>query len=208
MQHLTPEDLGKLKQHLQAYQHELQNRISRMQGELSQSMTQSVGELSAYDQHSSDLGFEMYERSRDIGLMDNLRMLAGRVQDALEAIDDGSYGVCDVCGQPIDADRLWAIPYTTLCYACSEELPSRESRPVEEKVLGPPFGRSFRDEDDYTGFDGEDAWQELARWGNANSPQDVGGGVSVDQAYIDAAEVRSAVEEMDQFRRRGSTQIS
>lgn len=202
MNQLSHEELMKLKSQLVAYQHQLQNRIAGIQAGLTQSMTQSVGELSAYDQHTSDLGAEMFERSKDLGLKDNLNVLAGKVQDALEAIEEGSYGVCDGCGQPIDSDRLRAIPYTTLCYGCSERLPDGDRRPVEEEVLKPPFGRSFKDGQDYTGYDGEDAWQELARWGNANSPQDVPPAVDVSQAYVDADELQGIVEEVEGLSRR------
>lgn len=70
-------------------------------------------------------------------------------------------------------------------------------RPVEERFLTPPFGRSFRDGDDYVAYDGEDTWQDLARYGTSNTPQDEPGSVGVDEAYTDADEMVGTVEPIE-----------
>lgn len=48
-------------------------------------------------------------------LIATLRQRLQRVEDALARIDDGSYGVCEVCGDSISAARLEALPFTTVC---------------------------------------------------------------------------------------------
>jgi len=46
--------------------------------------------------------------------------LTRQVSEALERIDDGSYGLCLQCGQPIAAKRLAALPWVTFCITCEE----------------------------------------------------------------------------------------
>ena len=54
-------------------------------------------------------------RELDDGLGENAEHLLGAIDDALRRIEDGTYGVCVVCGRPIGEDRLAAVPYATLC---------------------------------------------------------------------------------------------
>lgn len=68
-------------------------------------------------EEASDAGSFTSERERDLSLVGNLRDLISKVQGALGRIEDGSYGRCEACGQPIEAERLDALPYTTLCLA-------------------------------------------------------------------------------------------
>lgn len=45
-----------------------------------------------------------------------------KVKHAIELIDDGEYGVCECCGEPIDKERLKALPYTSLCIKCAQKI--------------------------------------------------------------------------------------
>jgi DnaK suppressor protein len=59
----------------------------------------------------SDRNFELRIRDRE-------RKLLVKIQEAIKRIDDGLFGMCDVCGGPISEKRLMARPVTTLCIAC------------------------------------------------------------------------------------------
>jgi len=48
-------------------------------------------------------------------LVNNLRDLMERIDKALAKIEDGTYGLCDRCGKPIEKLRLKALPYANLC---------------------------------------------------------------------------------------------
>jgi ribosome-binding protein aMBF1 (putative translation factor) len=129
-------------------------------------------------------------------------VLLAKVEEALARIEEGTYGRCELCGREIDAERLEAVPWTTLCRECKEKKERREGRPsrrpVEEVALDKPFGRTFLDNTDYVGFDGEDAWQAVARHGTAEGPQDVGGVDSYNDTYINSDEQRGAVEDVEE----------
>lgn len=167
---------------------------------MEEALTDSVQELSAYDNHPADLGSETFEREKDLALWNNTNEILQRISEALDHMDKGKYGICEDCGREIDLERLEALPYTTLCIKCQhqeEDNHQSRERPVEEEVLGPPFGRTFLDETDVVVTDGEDIWQEVARYGTSESPSDFGGVADYEDAYLGAEEERGIVEEMD-----------
>lgn len=54
-------------------------------------------------------------------LLKRLRRRATSVRDALARIEQGTYGVCERCGGPIDPDRTAALPDTRLCIRCARD---------------------------------------------------------------------------------------
>jgi len=82
-------------------------------------------ELSDYDNHPADAASETYERTKNFALDENFREIIGRVDEALRKIEENSYGLCDRCGEPINVERLRAIPYATLCIQCQGTLETR-----------------------------------------------------------------------------------
>lgn len=142
-------------------------------------MKESLGELSLIDNHPADVGTEVYQRSRDIAEHDRLNHRIGAIDGALERFEKGEYTKCEHCGEEIPYERLEILPYTTVCAECSREEEKEEQHslhrdPVENEVLNRPFSRTFNDGTDQVGFDGEDSWQAVARYGTADSPQDLG----------------------------------
>jgi len=67
----------------------------------------------------SDRNFELRMRDRE-------RRLIAKMQEAIKRIDDGEFGVCDVCGGPISEKRLVARPVTTLCIDCKTKQEKME----------------------------------------------------------------------------------
>ncbi len=146
---------------------------------LTEDMRESLAELSLIDNHPADIGTEVYERSRDIAMQDRLKHEIDAMDSALQRYREGKYGECEHCGKEIPVERLEALPHTTVCIACSREEEKSEyhsfhRQPVEEEIIGTPFARTFNDGKDQVGFDGEDSWQEVARYGTSDTPQDLG----------------------------------
>jgi DnaK suppressor protein len=81
------------------------------------------GELSsaAGDQHLADHASEMFDREVDESLGENAEQIVREIDAALARIDDGTYGTCTRCGQPIPEARLDAVPYAVLCVACKRD---------------------------------------------------------------------------------------
>lgn len=68
------------------------------------------------------------DRNATLRIRDRERKLINKIEDALDRIDDGSFGVCEECGEQIGAERLKARPVTTLCIECKNEQESHEKR--------------------------------------------------------------------------------
>jgi len=68
------------------------------------------------------------DRSFTLRLRDRERKLIKKVQEALQRIEDGTYGVCSECGEDIGANRLKARPVTTQCIHCKSRQEEMERR--------------------------------------------------------------------------------
>ena len=95
-------------------------------------LEQRLGRFSAIPERGSNLGFgkrigdgtiEAVDRLNQIGVGTRLESRLERVERALEKVEDGTYGTCDVCGDAIDPRRLKVAPESTVCVACP--LPAR-----------------------------------------------------------------------------------
>ncbi|MDD4170177.1 MAG: TraR/DksA C4-type zinc finger protein [Desulfotomaculaceae bacterium] len=169
----------KFKKKLTTLKKQLTERIEFIDGQgLGDSLKESISELSTYDNHPADIGSEVFERSKDFSLRESAIITLEAVDEALEKINTGTYGTCEHCGKNIDPGRLEVIPYTTLCLDCKaveEEIPDQNERPVEEEVLGKPFARTFTDDPEAVGYDGEDAWREVANYSETTDEWSRGG---------------------------------
>lgn len=70
----------------------------------------------------SDLAQSYDQRQRESAIMDRLEDHLTKVEEALQRLDDGTYGRCQRCGNPIAPERLEAMPHATLCVRCQTEL--------------------------------------------------------------------------------------
>ena len=73
------------------------------------------------DNHLADDATSTYDRELDATLEDNEERMLDAIDAALKRIDDGTYGVCTNCGEPIAAERLEAVPWTTQCIDCKRK---------------------------------------------------------------------------------------
>lgn len=73
-----------------------------------------------YDEDLADVASSTFEREKGLALESSVQAMLAQVEEALSRIDDGSYGVCQRCGDAIDAARLRVLPYATLCIRCKE----------------------------------------------------------------------------------------
>ncbi|HZG61714.1 MAG TPA: yteA family sporulation protein [Anoxybacillus sp.] len=160
----------------------------------------AVGELSSADNHPGDEGTELYEREKDIALNELAEKELKDIEHALEAMENGTYGRCEVCGQDIPYDRLEALPTTTFCKEHSPDQFVSHQRPLEEGVLMPPFGKFDFDDRDAVMYDAEDSWQDVARFGTSETPSDLGKNVDhYNDVYAESEENVGYVEDFENF---------
>ena len=88
---------------------------------LKTSQRDAAGDLSAYGLHMADVATDNYEREFMLGLADNEQKLLNRINAAFEKIEEGSFGLCELCEKKIAKARLKVVPYAELCVPCQEK---------------------------------------------------------------------------------------
>ncbi len=71
-----------------------------------------------FDEESGEGGTLNVERERDLALSAQARAAVDEIDRALAKIEQGTYGICEQCGEPIKKARLKALPYASLCISC------------------------------------------------------------------------------------------
>jgi DnaK suppressor protein len=103
---------------------ELESDLSRLRGELDQSARELQDLLrdgvDGAGNDQADVGSKGLERDAEMSLAANQRELLQQTEKALDRLDKGSYGQCEVCGEPIGKMRLIAFPRATLCMTCKQ----------------------------------------------------------------------------------------
>jgi RNA polymerase-binding transcription factor DksA len=77
---------------------------------------------------SIDAAADIYEREKTLAIMQTLQNKLTAIGRALRAAEKGAYGICEVCGHPIDPERLEVMPHSTTCVGCQKKL-ERMPRP-------------------------------------------------------------------------------
>lgn len=113
---------------------ELESIIKTKQEQMMIPLSESTDELSLYDEHPADIGSEVFEREKDFGLLELYELELEKVRDALERLEAGQYGICEICGEPIEPARLQRVSHTTLCAGCARQIQDKFTRPAEQDV--------------------------------------------------------------------------
>jgi RNA polymerase-binding protein DksA len=71
---------------------------------------------------------EIVEREKTLALLNTLERKLDEVEVALRAAEEGKYGICEVCGNPIDPARLEIMPEATMCVSCKAATERRTRR--------------------------------------------------------------------------------
>ena len=83
-----------------------------------QGLMRDAGDGAGHDQ--ADMGATSFERDHELTVVNNERDMVAQIDKALGRIHDGTYGVCESCGEPIGKMRLMAFPRATLCMSCKQ----------------------------------------------------------------------------------------
>src|SRR5690349_7000629 len=111
MKHLTSEQKQALKRQLLQEKDDLEKQMKgNANFGLKGSISDSISELSTYDNHPADIGTEVFERGKDLALGENAEHHLTDVFRALADMESGEYGICKACGKPISLERLQALP--------------------------------------------------------------------------------------------------
>lgn len=118
----TAEELAEARQTLEEETARLRAEVEETEQELAELM-RDYGDGAGDDQ--ADAGSATLEREQELSLANNSRELLRQVAHALERFEDGTYGDCESCGEPIGKMRLQAFPRATLCLTCKQKQERR-----------------------------------------------------------------------------------
>jgi DnaK suppressor protein len=113
-----------------AIRRELEERRDRARGKLAGlTKTPERGAAQGFGKRIGDGTTEAISRLTDIGVGSSVETGLARTERALAKLDEGTYGLCDVCGKPIEPARLAAMPDSVMCLADAGSQPrARPSR--------------------------------------------------------------------------------
>lgn len=103
-------------------EHERLLRVERDLAENSRQANDSLESFSDSDDVPADIAAQASEREKDQILGQRVHQTLSQVEMALERIDDGTYGVCEMCGCEIPEARLERIPWVSTCVDCQKML--------------------------------------------------------------------------------------
>ena len=104
----------------------LRSRLEGMRKRLSEELEQLKTTVRPADERREGSPFgkreeeatESFELEKRLTLEKRIREQLAEVEHALQKFEEGTYGLCDNCGQPIDPARLEALPQAALCLKC------------------------------------------------------------------------------------------
>lgn len=121
---LSEASLEEFRQMLLAKRRELIGDVNNLEDEAIRSGSHGGGGLSAMPIHMADIGSDTWEQELTLGLIENERGLLREIDQALERIENKTFGICLATGKVITKDRLRAQPWAKYCieYARKREL--------------------------------------------------------------------------------------
>jgi len=121
----TPGTVDKLTaEELSKFETDLLERRQLLVGDfqaIEEAEARDASELSSMSTHIADLGSDRASADVSLGRRESASGEIQEIDEALERIREGSFGLCEFCDKPIVRERLEAIPYARLCLPCKKE---------------------------------------------------------------------------------------
>lgn len=109
--------LKQKKEKMNAYKAMLTQKINELLSEAGKTVSEMTNGKENYPDPNDRASLES-DRNFELRIRDRERKLIMKMQEAIKRIDDGTFGICEVCGGQISEKRLIARPVTTLCIDC------------------------------------------------------------------------------------------
>lgn len=119
-------------------------------------------ELSNYDNHPADNATDLADQTTQMALDRHQEEEVEAIDDALKAMEEGTYGTCQVCGEKIPVERLEAVPTALTCVEHAGQSAEEDVRPIEEKILDAAAERE----------DMDNSFEEVEEFGSSDTPSD------------------------------------
>jgi DnaK suppressor protein len=115
---LTKREMDEFRRLLEVERQRLSDELEAIEEHLPEVENISVDASGGYDEDLADVASDTFEREKGMAIENSVNELLQQVEEALGRLEDGSFGICEICEQPIHPDRLRALPYARLCINC------------------------------------------------------------------------------------------
>jgi DnaK suppressor protein len=112
---LTTQEIADLRTRLESERGELAAQLTTIEDQAFAATQSDMSGDVGVDDESADAGTATFEREKELSIEQNVRDLIQKIDRALKRMDDGTYGICERCGKPIEKARIKALPYVDLC---------------------------------------------------------------------------------------------
>jgi RNA polymerase-binding protein DksA len=112
---MTTNDIERFRTILEEERTRVQDAIENLHQENPGSIADETDEAPYQGNHMGDVATATFDREMASTLEDNSTHVLDAIDAALHRIDEGTFGLCERCGKPIDPERLEALPWATLC---------------------------------------------------------------------------------------------
>ena len=119
---LTEKQIKHYKEILISTKMKILEDITQLEDQNLSSHKDSAGDLSGYSLHMADIGTDNFDRELALGVVGGEHDILYQIDKALERIDSGVYGICEMLQIPIPAARLDAIPWTPYSKEAAEKI--------------------------------------------------------------------------------------
>ena len=117
---LTDTEIAAYRATLQMIRARLSGDVSMMtDAALNKNRMEASGDLSVMPIHMADVGTDNFEQEKTLSFMQSESGLLAMVEDALQRIDEGTYGICESCETRIPKVRLNFLPFASMCVGCA-----------------------------------------------------------------------------------------
>jgi DnaK suppressor protein len=113
-------DLGEIRKALEERRDRTSGRVAGF------AQRPELGSAQGFGKRIGDGTTEAISRLTEIGVGQSLESTLARTERALSKLDEGTYGRCDVCAQPIARERLRALPDSVMCLTCAAAARARQ----------------------------------------------------------------------------------
>ena len=103
---------------------------------LKKSSKDNSGDLSGYGNHQADAGTDNFDRDFALGLLSNEQDALNEIEEAIIRIQNGTYGVCEETGKPINKERLMAVPFAKYSLEGQKQFEKNNKKRKERSITG------------------------------------------------------------------------
>lgn len=120
-----PKVLAQLRKAMHDEQSRLRRQVVGLEQEIKE-LHESGSEENGFGSHPADVSGDTYMEETQVSLLENTQLTLGLIEQALERMERGTYGLCVDCGAAIPFERLQARPYAVRCVSCQASFDRKQ----------------------------------------------------------------------------------